>query len=106
MILPHIRAPVQALAALKQLQEYEAAMGAGEAAEEAETAEEGRAQPEHIGPAAAAPALPKSRSQVAADVLDSNLAQLSLEFPTAAAAMEGAGGEAAALAAAPAGVQS
>lgn len=72
---------LQKLAALRQLQEYEAAMEEGEAAEAAVQ-----------GDAAPAPPLHKSRSQQAAAVLESNLAGLasewggssSMEGPTAA----------------------
>lgn len=67
---------VQALAALQQLHEYEAAMGAGEEAEEAAQAEEGPEAAQAGGPAVAGEPMHKSRSQHATAVLAQNLAEL------------------------------
>lgn len=68
--------PKQALAALQQLHEYEAAMGAGEEAEEAAQAEEGPEAAQAGGPAVAGEPMHKSRSQHATAVLAQNLAEL------------------------------
>ncbi|KAI7836011.1 hypothetical protein COHA_010095 [Chlorella ohadii] len=92
-------AEAQALAALKQLHEYESAMEAGEAAEEA-TDEAGGSEEAAAAEAglaagvgegevqAPAPPLHKSRSQQAAAVLDRNLAELASEWAGGREGME------------------